>query len=353
MLRLSVLLGGALLAPLTWAQQITLTNGDVIEGQLKKVDAESVTWTSEHFGELKIPKTRIEQLESDTELKLRGKAVPCQWRSLVNQRVTFDCADGHRLRVPLLSLQQVVPYEGHAKATYAYEGRLSLAGSKQTGNTRSEFWQVASDVRLRHGDWRHNVRFNLNGQSLRSQNSAGERLITRTQRGRATYGLDWFFQPQWFWVNRLGVERDDSRNIQEEYIYGSGLGHQFWETTRSALALEAGLQYTKRYLQQPREFIADPQEYGSVRLAADYRYKFDVGLQLFHKSELTHALKDPERGDVERWEFNSDTGVSFPIIYSISGEVSMRWNYVNDARTQDARASKTDAVYKVGVNYSW
>lgn len=352
MLKLTLLIGGALLAPLGLAQQITLTNGDVIEGQLKSVDAEAVIWRSEHFGELRIPKTRIERLESETELKLRGKTVPCQWRSLVNQRVTFECADGDRLRVPLLSLQQVVPFEGHAASIYSYEGRLSLAGSKQTGNTRSEFWQLASDVRLRHLDWRHNVRLNLNGQSLRSQTAAGEEVITRTRKGRATYGLDWFFQPQWFWVNRLGVERDDNRNIQEEYIYGSGLGHQFWETNRSALALEAGLQYTRRYLQVPRPGLENPQEYGSVRLAADYRYKFDLGVQLFHKSELTHALKDPERG-ADRWEFNSDTGMSFPIFYSISGEMSLRWNYVNDARTLDPNASRTDAIYRVGVNYSW
>lgn len=353
MIKVSTLASALLLAQASWAQHITLTNGDVIEGQFKGVEADVILWHSDRLGELRVPKAHVQNLETDAPLKLRGKNVPCHWRSLVNQQVTFDCADGDRMRVPLLSLQQVVPFEGHTQATYAYGGRMSLTGSKQTGNTQSEFWQVSSEVRLRHGDWRHNVHINLNGQSLRSETAAGEPVVTRTRKGKANYALDWFFLPQWFWVNRLGVEQDDNRNIRGEYTFGSGLGHQFWETARSALALESGLQYTQRYLDETPADLASPQEYGSLRLAADYRYKFDVGIKFFHKSELTRALKDPEAGDADRWEFNSDTGMTFPIIYAISGEVSLRWNYVNDAQTLDPTASRTDAIYRVGANYSW
>lgn len=305
------------------------------------------------MGELRLNKAVVKDIQSQQKFKLRGEAAPCEVRALVNLKVLFICENGESKNFPLLSLENVVPFVGHVQANHAYSGSLRIKSWKQTGNTESEYWEVASEVRLRHTDWRHIVNLNYNSQTTETQATSNiASVVTRNQRGLGAYTLDWFFVPQWYWSNRLAGEKDENRNIQEEYTLSSGLGHQFWETDVAALSLEGGLQHTRTYLiNNPPE--DEPEAYTSLRLAGDFRYRFRGGLSFYHTNALTRSLGHPRPQQRQRWELRTDTGFNFPIGFGISANCSANWSYVNHARDLNPLASRTDAVYSIGVNYSW
>lgn len=348
-----LLLGLSLCALVSHAGVLTLTNGDRIEGEFHGIRGDSVIWNSPHLGELRLAKSAVKDIQSQEQFKLRGESSPCEWRALVNLKVLFICENGASKNIPLLTLQNVVPYVGHVQANHSYSGSLRIKSWKQTGNTESAYWEVASDVRLRHSDWRHILSLNYNSQTTETHATAkAASVVTRNQRALGAYTLDWFFLPQWYWSNRLSGEKDENRNIQEQYKLSSGLGHQFWETSASALSFEGGLQHNRTYLMNnpPAD---EPEGYTSLRLAADYRYQFSGGLRFYHNNELSRSLDQPDPGERQRWELRTDTGLNFPVGFGVSANCSAALRYTNHARDLNPNASRIDAVYSVGVNYSW
>lgn len=337
----------------SYAGVLTLTNGDRIEGEFRGIQGDSIVWLSPHLGDLRLAKAAVKEIQSQQQLKLRGESAPCEWRALVNFNVLFICDNGDSKNIPLLSLQNVVPFDGHEQANHAYSGSLRIKSWKQTGNTESEYWEAATEVRLRHSDWRHIVSLNYNSQTTKTQQTAAiEPVVTRYQRALGAYTLDWFFVPQWYWSNQFSGEKDENRNIQEQYKLSSGLGHQFWETDVISLSLEGGLQHNRTYLMNnpPQD---EPEAYTSLRFASDYRFKFHGGLGFYHRNEVSRSLNQPGPNERQRWELHTDTGLNFPIGFGVSANCSAVWKYVNHARDLNPNASQIDVIYSIGVNYSW
>ena len=339
-------------APAANAGLIKLNNGDEIQGVLKGIYGDKVRWHTEALGELNIPKSQINQLAASDLVKVRGTEAPCFVVRLYANNVVFECEDGQTLAFPFMSVEQVVPYDGHFQASHSYSGNLRASGWQQAGNAQAKYWEVVSNIIYRHGDFRHSISVTLNGQKSETRAEDGTLVMTRNRHSVGVYTLDWFFRPQVFWSNKLSAEEDGNRNIQEEYILGSGLGYQFWESAITALSFGLGLDYSRTYLNANPPAV-EPEEVTSGRIASDYRYQFSSGLALYHKNELVRALESPDPGQQTRWRTRTDTGVQFPIGFGVSADFSVKWDYVNHARDQDAFASRADTTYRLGVNYAW
>lgn len=339
-------------SPLARAGVITLANGDTLKGQLKGIFATEVVWQSEVLGELRIPKAGVINISASDEVKLRGKDVPCQVRNIEHQEVAFTCADGDLNWVPLLTLQQVVPFTGVATSSLTANGNLRAAGWKQEGNANSAYWEFAGRASVRHDDLRHVLNLTFARQSTSTLTATGYSDPVANRRAEAIYGLDWFFRPQLYWANNITARTDDSLNVQEEYNLASGLGYQFWENNTTALSLELGFEHSRLY----RRFnppATEPEINTYARSNIDFRYKFDGGINLYHLNNFKHALNDPDAGGRTRWLLRTQSGLNFPIGFGISGDLGVEWNYVNHARDLNPSASTFDRIYRFGLNYGW
>lgn len=347
---LLVLLGGV--SPLASAGVITLANGDTLKGQLKGIFATEVVWQSEVLGELRIPKTGVLNISASDEVKLRGKDVPCQVRNIEHEEVAFTCADGDLTWVPLLTLQQVVPFTGVATSSLTANGNLRASGWKQEGNADTAYWEFAGRSSVRHEDLRHVVNLTFARQSTRTLTADGFSDPVTNRRAELVYSLDWFFRPQLYWANQLTARTDDNFNIQEEYNIASGLGYQFWENSATALSMELGLEHSRLY----RRFdppLTEPEIITYARSAMDFRYKLTGGINLYHINSLKYGLNEPDEGDRTRWLLRTQSGLNFPIGFGVSGDIGFEWNYVNHARDLNPTASNFDRVYRFGLNYGW
>lgn len=331
---------------------LVLDNGDQLAGELKAIDGPDLVWKSETLGEIRLPKTRVMDLKTSVPMKIRGQDQPCHLYEMLERKLRFWCG-GKRKRYSLMGLKHVVLYDNHASLNYAYGGNLRITGWKQEGNTDTEYLELLSDVRLRHGDLRHDVRLTHNSQrNVTGDAASGIFLKTYNRRSLASYALSWYFVPRFFWANAVSAERDDNRNIGEEYRISSGIGHTLWESGASLLDLEGGLQYNRTYLavNPPAD---QPDAYTALRLAAHFRHRLKNAAQLYHKNQYSYSLESAEPGESDRWELRTDTGVNLPIGFGISANVSMEWVYINHARDQNPNAARQDTTYRVGVNYSW
>ncbi len=352
MLRVLAVIAGLMCVQFSWAGQLILDNGDTLQGSLKGFMGDDVIWLSDKLGEVKVPKRAVLGMQAAEQMKIPGKDLPCVVQAMINEQVILECEDGDVTRAPLLTLKQVVPYTGHAAATYAFRGMVRASGWRQTGNVESSYGEILSDLELRHGDWRHILRLSTSAQSTVTGVADGVPVTTRTRRGMAAYDLNWFFQPQWYLANRIAAESDDNLNIQEKYTVVSGLGYQVWESERSSLAFELGLQHSRVYrLLNPLE--SEPEVALSARPLTRFRYNLPASVRFYHTSHYTQPLSDGVEGQPDRREFRSDTGVDFPIGFGVSANVSVEWNIVNFTLDSNPDRSRTDTIYRFGVNYSW
>ncbi len=324
------------------AGEIILNNGDWIKGDLAKLEAEVIYWKSENFGELTIDKNKVLQIRTETYVKVNGHDLPCRIRGMDEGKLMYDCADGGKVKISLLSVDSLQPYAEYAAGAYDYNGKIAIAGTHSSGNKVEEDWDVASEVSFRRGEYRHTMTLDYESES--SDNGPVEEEYD------VKYRLDWFFDERWFWYNEAGLGADESKNIDESYLAGTGLGHQLWENHRTALALELGVEYIKELFDPTEEDELDPMFDSSVsqtalRFATDFRYEFPLSLKFIHNHELLYSLDNSDD-----WRFSSDTGINVPLGAGLFSEFMVEYDYDNQPQVDNR---KEDTKFSVGVGYEW
>ena len=278
-------------AGLSSADEISLSNGDVLHGKMHEQTDDHVLWRSDNFGLLTIDKTRI---------------------------VSINGAPINIVSTPLFS--------------NTYKGNLSFTGGFSSGNIKREDWDLDGEVEWRDGDFRHSSEINFESHSLEGSVPAEQYDIG--------YGVDWFFQDKWFWSNSLTWGANDDRSIEQYYSIGSAIGRQFWDTEITSLSAESGLLWIS-------EDLLD--QSSDRRLtwswAADYRRMLGNNMELFHSHGVLIALTDMKDS-----ELNADIGLKVPVVENLYTELKLEWIYDN----QPALGTRsTDSQLTIGVNYSW
>ncbi len=280
-----------IVASATAADEIALTNGDVLHGKLTSQNDNHVVWQSDNFGSLKIDKKRV--------ATINGTSIAV-------------------ITAPVFS--------------NTYKGTLSFTGGYSSGNITREDWDLEGKVEWRDGDFRHGSEINFENHKLDGAQPA--------QQYDLKYGLDWFFRDKWFWSNTAAWGANDDRSIDQFYSVGSALGRQFWDSKISALSAESGLRWISEDL---NDQTSDQRLTWSW--AADYRLLIGNNVELFHSHDLLIALNDMDDAEV-----SADLGVKIPVVENLFTELKLEWIYDN----QPAIGTRgTDSQLTIGVNYSW
>ena len=273
------------------ADQITLTNGDIIQGQLNEQTESHVIWNSESFGNLSIA---LEQVVS-------------------------------------INNEPFGPQPAEV-FTNTYNGSLSFTGAYASGNQEREDWDFDSDVEWREGDFRHRSNLNYESHSLDGS--------TPNQEYALGYGVDWFFQEQWFWKNGVALGANEERAIDQYYAVGTAIGRQFWESESSALSAATGLLWISEDFEDQ---TSDRRLTWSW--ATDYRTQILNNIELFHSHQIFIALTDASDSDLR-----ADLGLKVPVVENLFTELKLEWIYDNQPA---AGTEKSDSQLTIGVNYSW
>lgn len=334
MIRLIIVLFSYLLCLNSQAARLTLLNGDSLQGDLLGIEGATLRWQSSMLGELKIPLGKVESFSSDTLVKIQGQKEACSISNVQNGVMYYSCTGAQSNTVDLLAVDQVEPYEAFYVRPLDISGNLAVAGVLSRGNKEEDDWDVAAKVGAEHGDYRHQADFKYDNTDKLAQ-------AEQTEDYKLAYQLDWFFKEQWFLYSDVSTEMLESKNIDQRYGLGLGVGYQWFKRQDLSLALESGIN-----LQNEEQAGAQTEEERlnwQWALQLDYRLPFSA--TLFHKHQLSYSMQM-----AEDWELDTETGLKIPLGYGLSSDLKFKYDFDN---LPAEGAKRKDTRLTVGVAYQW
>ncbi len=325
------------LVPVASAGVLTLVNGDRIHGDLVLVEREHVVWKSETFGDITIEKGKILSLETDKDLKIAGRDEPCALAGHRREQWELYCDEGDGWVMDFPAIDRAEPYINFVGNPVIFHGNVSAAGVFENGNREREDWDVNGNFDVRHDDFHHII-----GTQYQNQNNVE---VEGLEKYRLNYDLRWIFAEKWFAAGNSSWLHEEARNLDLSSTVGLGLGFLFFDTDKSALSVQGGVSSLKEDFIDPTLAEDPSKRYAAGRTAWDFRYKFEMGPEIYYNQEVLQSLDSSDD-----YQSNAEIGVRTPLVKGVLMELKYAWQYDN---TPSLESEKEDTKMTVGVGYSW
>lgn len=273
--------------------QITLKNGDILQGTLITRTEAFVIWESNNFGTVHIP---IDKLLPSNQLA-KPTAV-----------ITGD--------------NKIVPFKGS----------IGLSGSYLGGNEERDDLELDILLTLEQGDLTHNTE--LNYETLGQENEP-----TIKDYG-ITYGIDWAMGDNWYWGNNIFYGADDKRQIDQSVSVGTNLGYQFWKNDSGKLSTEIGLAWINEKL-----FSAINDKRFALVWSGNYQKQVNNKVSLTYSHQLNVSMQDSDNT-----QLSADIGFIIPVTDKLDTKISWDWSIDNKPEQGN---EKIDRKLKFGADYSF
>ncbi|WP_288130755.1 DUF481 domain-containing protein [Microbulbifer sp.] len=316
---------------------LSLSNGDRIYGDLVVVEKDHVVWNSETFGEITVEKGKILSLETDKDLKIAGREEPCALAGHYREQWELYCDEGDGWVMDFPAIDRAEPYINFVGDPIIFHGNVSASGVFEHGNRDREDWDVNANFDVRNGDFHH-----LLATQYQNQNNVE---VEGLEKYRLSYDLRWIFAEKWFAAGNSALLHEEARNLDLSTTLGLGLGYLFFDTDKSAFSMQGGVSSLSEDFIDPALSENQNKRYAAGRAAWDFRYKFNLGPEVYYNQELLQSL---DAGD--DYQSNAEVGVRTPLVKGILMEVKYAWQYDN---TPSLGSEKEDTKLTVGVGYSW
>ncbi|WGL16649.1 DUF481 domain-containing protein [Microbulbifer bruguierae] len=320
-----------------YAGVLSLSNGDRVHGELVLVEKDHVVWKSETFGDITVDKSKILSLETDKDLKIAGRDEPCALAGHYREQWELYCDEGEGWVMDFPAIDRAEPYINFVGNPVIFNGNVSASGVFENGNRQREDWDVSANFNVRHSDFQHIV-----GTHYQNQNNVE---VEGLEKYRLAYDLRWIFAEKWFAAGNSAFLHEDAQNIDLSTTVGLGLGYLFSDTDKSALSIQGGLSSVKDDFIDPNLSERASKRYAAGRTAWDFRYKFDLGPEVYYNQEVLQSLDRSED-----YQSNAEIGVRTPLVKGVLMEVKYAWQYDN---TPSLDSEKEDTKMTVGVGYAW
>ena len=280
---------------LAQSDQITLNNGDTLQGILVAQSDTFVTWKSDNFGIFKIPKLKIASIEY---------------------------SDSNPSGIT----------EAPAKDKIIYSGSVGISGAYLSGNENRDDLEL--DILLTHeqGDLTHNTEVNYETLGQEDESNIKDYGIT--------YGIDWAIDDSWYWGNNIFYGADDKRQIDQSVSVETNLGYQFWKNDNGQLSTEIGLAWISDELLSSIE-----DERIALVWSANYNKQLNKKVSLTYSHRLNASIKD-----TENTQLAADIGFIIPVTDKLDTKIS--WDLAIDNLPEQGN-EKIDRKLKFGADYSF
>lgn len=274
-----------------YSDQISLTNGDRLQGTLVSQTDSTISWQSEIFGLLEIPADQV---------------------ALIHPAPTTA----------------VISEPDHSAS---FNGSVGLSGSYLGGNEQRDDLELDIGLTFEKGDASH--RASLNYETLGQDNQS-----TINDYGVA-YGIDWSISDRWYWGNNFFYGADDKRQIDQSVSVGTNVGYQFWKNDTGRLSTEIGLTWINDKL-----FSSITDDRLTWAWSGDYEKLLIKKVSLSYSHQLNVSIKDPDNTQLA-----ADIGVIVPVTDKLDTKISWDWSFDNQPEVGN---EKIDRKLKFGINYS-
>jgi hypothetical protein len=325
------------------ADVLVTKNGERLLGTLESIRGDSLVWKSDSFSTLTLSKSDIAELVLTEAVNINGYDQPCYMDSFVDGMMQLNC-EGTESFVHLDMLESLEPWVDPDYEYFSWEGYMRLTGDLFWGNKTDKDWTLDSATTVVKGDLRHS------GALYYKRDDFSEPQLDPDIKWIASYGIDWFYNEHWYLNGNAEARRDDSSSVVRRYTVGVGAGYRFWDDDTGHLFIENGPAYVKETLDN--NGIEDTTNSLAWRYKLDWSEPlplwpedFGVAPDFYHRHTITFT-----DADQFRTQFESNTGLRFPVFGSINADVDFEADY--DTRPVPGN-EKADYQLRLGVSYAW
>ena len=275
-----------------FSDQISLKNGDFLQGTLTSQTDTFVLWQSDNFGELQIPKDQVVSISSAPETK--------ELITGLNKKDTF-------------------------------KGSVGLSGSYLGGNEERDDLELDIGFSFEKGDATHSA--NINYETL------GENGESTINDYGIDYGIDWLISDSWFWGNNFFYGADDKRQIDQSVSVGTDVGYQFWKNETGKLSTAVGLTWINDEL-----FSSVTDERLTWAWSGEYEKLLTKKISLSYSHQLNVSIKESENT-----QLNADIGIIIPVTDRLDTKITWDWSFDNQPEQGN---ESIDRKVRFGINYT-
>jgi len=270
------------LSPISDADELVLSNGDRITGEIKKVWDAEISIEPAYADEFNVDTDVIAFIESDREFEIEltdGREVVAKLSGADADGNQILEVDGQNIVAPLASLYELNEIDDPVE----WDSYIDWSTSVNSGNTESLNTRLRADSTLQIGDHRHIgeltfVREEQNSISTKEQDLLG-------------YNYNWLFRDPWFFSTAISVERDPIRELGHRAVLSAGIGRDIWNSPRLSLNMQVGAGVITEKIGNSNE--------DSSALVWRLRYRqdlFDEDLTIFHDNSITYYVSGRDNG---------------------------------------------------------
>ena len=307
------------------ADVVTMSNGDRITGEIKRVWDGELFIETEYADEFAIDLDKVAEIQSDREFELE-----LQDNTELTGRFGFDELGGMEFvsgeqRIPIAPMGIGELDEPEEYFEWNLRSDLSFSASSGNSDTANFLWQGDTGIKL--GDHRHQL-------ELRFDRNDRDGVATKEQYA-GTYTYSWFFSDPWFLLTGVGYERDPIRQLADRYTGGVGIGLQVFDDANRLLELTFGAVNVRERL------AGITNDSTTARWQLKYRRDITSDFEFFHDHGVLQYLTG-------RTNTVADTTTGFR--WEVWGDVYMNaqldWNWESDPAPGQ---EQEDLTYILGI----
>ena len=334
-----------LLSEITWADQVTLKNGDRVTGSIIKKDSKDITIKTDLFGVVTASWDQVAAVTAEKPVNIvlqDGKTVQGTLAT-TDGKIEVATKDTKLSLTPtevaaIRDADEQKDYERLLKPTWfelwAGTGTLGLVGA--SGNARTfSFTTGVNAARITNTD-----KTSIYFTAIKASAFAEGRNSDTAQAIRGGFAYDHNITPRIFVSVFNDYEYDKFQNLDLRFVIGGGLGYHAIMTERSRLDLLGGADYNHSVFSTPLTRNSAELYWGD-----DYSFKVNSATSLVQTfrmfNDITHT---------GTYRVNFDVGVSTKLTKWINWNVSLSDRYLN--RPAPGRKSN-DFLYTTGLGITF
>ena len=318
------------------ADQLFLVNGDRLTGTLQQLTDGKLSFKSNLAGDIIVDVKNVQSLATDAPVLLRlqdGSTIKAQLAIADPGQLVLQ--QGTVLEAQTIALAEVTAINPPKPK---WHGNIRAGYTISRGNSETEDANAGFDLQRRTD----NDRITAAGAyffSREKDNDTGDRDTTKDE-WFARLQYDYFWNPQLYVYGNTRVERDSIADLDLRLMAGSGIGYQWFETTRFSLSTEAGLGWQYEVFEDDEN-----NEQVSARLAYRIARQINQRLRMFHDTEYYVSVED-----LSDYYLISQAGLQVTLIQSLF--IETRAVVKHDSTPADD-AEQTDFTYMFSLGWNF
>lgn len=296
------------------ADELHLSNGDILTGQLIRMEENKLFFKTSYAGELSVNWMEVTNLVTDDAIKViltDGTALEGFSQKASTRMMRLET---QKLEAPSdFKLSEVAAINPEKKPVVKITVRANAGFNQERGNTDTDSLRLDGEFVART----EKSRYTFTGE-LNSEKSDGDTTV----KNWLAYGnYNYFLIPKWFLYANTLFEHDKFADLDLRSTLGVGAGHQFFESDTLNLSAAVGPAWVNEdYIE------AEDDDYSAGQWLINYdQYFFKKFVQLFHRQTGWVKLSD-----TGKWLLKTRQGLRFPIYEGFTTTLQYNYDYNNE-----------------------